>query len=240
MNKTDDKEENNMAELTFTRGNIVQFNEKGVEKFGVNIQNQIGNVYAPTIIVAEIELIDYQSTVSPLILMEEYIEENLRMVINVDRIQTIDKTRALKVMGKLPVDRQKELDEAIAKTYCFEGDKQAQLVFVNFGKDTIGSEQGGIRPAILIKGFTSDTSNNYLVAMMTSKMSKRSIPTHVMYEEGEGGLIKPSIGLFEQLKCIKEEDILQYYTYTPEKKLPNVKQAFNISVGLNNIVKSGA
>lgn len=230
-----------MNELTFTRGDIVVYKENDAEKYGVNIQNWAGNKYSPTIIIAEIELISMSQDAFPHVILKEYPDENVKMVVSLGKVKTIDKEeRVLSILSPLPNDKMKELDLLLEKSFQFEGNEQAQVVYVNLGRDVVGSEQGGERPAIILKNFLDNNKKHYLVAVMTSKMSKRNIPTHVLYEQGEGGIAKKSIGLFEQLKYVKEEDVINFYQHTPTKKLPNIKKAFDISVGINKFVKSGA
>ena len=231
-----------MSELVFQRGDIVAFSEKNKQTIAVNIQNGAGNRFAPTIIVAEIELIPKSKTITSDILfaLDQYPKENVKMVVNLGKIKTIDKKRVNQIIGQIPKSIQKAFDAKLEETFRFDEDEQGQVVFVDLGKEAIGSEQGGERPAIVLKSFTNEEETYYLVALMTSKMSKRAIPTHVMYEEGEAGIAKPSLALFEQLKYVKRKDVINYYEYTPLKKLPNIKQAFNISLGLTGKVKSGA
>lgn len=229
-----------MDNLQFQRGDIIRYEDNG-EKYGVIIQNAQGNYYAPTIIIAEIELVNVNDSVQQLI-FETYPNENLKMIVNVEKIRTIDKKRTKEIEAPLPKKYMEDLDSLLCATYNFKEKQLAQVVFVNLGKSVIGSEQGGERPAIVLKSFVDAKTkkNNYLVAVMTSKMSKRAIPTHVMYEMGEAGVLKDSLGLFEQLKYVKEEDVLTYYEYTPEKKIPNVKKAFDISLGIKHLKKSEA
>lgn len=229
--------------MVFQRGTIVAYSEKDKKTIAVNIQNGAGNRFAPTIIVAEIETIPLDSISSSAVFtLNEYPEEGVKIVINLGKIKTIDKKRVENVIGQMPHEAQELFDRKLQETFRFdEAEKQAQVVFVNLGKDVIGSEQGGERPAIVLKSFTNgEQETYYLVALMTSKMAKRPIPTHVLYEEGEGGIAKPSLALFEQLKYVKTDDVINYYEYTPSKKVPNIKKAFNISVGLTERVKSGA
>lgn len=216
------------------RGDMICFKEAGQEKYGVNVQNAAGNRFAPTIIVAEIELVAEKKSFH--YLLESYPNEGQAMVVNLEKIRTIDKTRVCEVVGKFPFNKLKEIDFLLENTFNFDGEKNGRVIFVNLGKDVVGSEQGGERPAIVLKDFTDPKTKKktYLVAVMTSKQSKRPIPTHVSYEVGEGGVVRASVGLFEQLKCVQEEAILNYYEFTPPKKLPNVKKAFNISLGIED------
>ena len=64
-----------------------------------------------------------------------------------------------------------------------------------------GSEQGGTRPVLIIQ---NDVGNKHspttIVASITSRQSKATIPTHVLVETE--GLKKNSIALLEQIRVI--------------------------------------
>ena len=65
----------------------------------------------------------------------------------------------------------------------------------------IGSEQGGLRPVLIIQ---NDIGNRHspttIVAAITSKKEKSEMPTHVMIKVD--GLNKKSLVLLEQLRTI--------------------------------------
>lgn len=231
-----------MDNLQLQRGDIIRYEDNSAYRYGVNVQNETGNKYSPTIIVAEIELVNISGSSNQQLVLETYPNESLKMVVNLEKIRTIDKQRTKGAEATLPQKLIEELDRLLRNTFNFEEKQLAQVVFVDLGRNTIGSEQGGERPAIVLKGFKNKETQkkNYLVAVMTSKMSKRQIPTHVMYEMGEAGILRDSLCLFEQLKYVDEEDVLTYHEYTPQKKIPNVKKAFDISLGIKNLVRSEA
>lgn len=85
--------------------------------------------------------------------------------------------------------------------------KRGDIVLADLGK-TIGSEQGGIRPVLVIQ---NDVGNKHsptiIVAPITSKQ-KRYLPTHIKIGT-ECGLEAPSIALFEQTKTIDKCRVLK-------------------------------
>lgn len=87
--------------------------------------------------------------------------------------------------------------------------KRGDIVLVDF-KGAIRSEQGGVRPAIVIQ---NDTGNKYspttLVCPITSR-DKKNLPTHMpISSESESGLEKDSVALFEQIRTVDKCRILK-------------------------------
>ena len=71
----------------------------------------------------------------------------------------------------------------------------------------IGSEQGGIRPVIIIQ---NDIGNKYsptvIVAAITSQINKAKLPTHVEISSEEYGLNRDSVVLLEQIRTLDKKD----------------------------------
>lgn len=67
----------------------------------------------------------------------------------------------------------------------------------------IGSEQGGIRPVLIIQ---NDMGNKYsptvIAAAITSQKSKNKLPTHIEINSENSGLKSDSIVLTEQIRTI--------------------------------------
>ena len=70
-------------------------------------------------------------------------------------------------------------------------------------RPVIGSEQGGVRPVLIIQ---NDTGNKHsptvICAAITSKMNKAKLPTHVEIDADKYGIIKDSVILLEQVRTI--------------------------------------
>ena len=73
-------------------------------------------------------------------------------------------------------------------------------------RPVVGSEQGGIRPVLIIQ---NDTGNKHsptvICAAITSQMHKSKLPTHVELAATQGGLSKNSVVLLEQLRTIDKQ-----------------------------------
>lgn len=70
-------------------------------------------------------------------------------------------------------------------------------------RPVVGSEQGGIRPVLIVQ---NDTGNRHsptvIIAAITSKMTKAQLPTHVKIDSNKYDMIKDSVILLEQLRTI--------------------------------------
>ena len=72
----------------------------------------------------------------------------------------------------------------------------------------VGSEQGGIRPVLIIQ---NDIGNRHsptvICAAITSRMNKAKLPTHVEIDAGKYQIVKNSVVLLEQIRTIDKKSI---------------------------------
>lgn len=104
-------------------------------------------------------------------------------------------------------------------------------------RPVVGSEQGGIRPVLVLQNDTGNkTSPTTIVVTMTSKVNKKSNqPTHVMlHKDDTYGLPKDSIIQCESVRTIDKKRIKKKIGYVNEESVDsvmhNVKEAFRISL----------
>lgn len=75
-------------------------------------------------------------------------------------------------------------------------------------RPVIGSEQGGVRPVLIIQ---NDVGNRHsptvICAAITSQMNKAKLPTHVELDSRKYDLVKDSVVLLEQLRTIDKKQI---------------------------------
>ena len=73
-------------------------------------------------------------------------------------------------------------------------------------RPVVGSEQGGIRPVLIIQ---NDVGNRHsptvICAAITSKMNKAKLPTHIEIDASSYGIEKDSVILLEQLRTIDKK-----------------------------------
>ena len=98
----------------------------------------------------------------------------------------------------------------------------------------IGSEQGGVRPVLIIQ---NDTGNKYsptvIAAAITSQTGKAKLPTHIEIGSEEVGLKSDSVVLVEQIRTIDKSRLKEKIGHIDNTELMNkVNGAIGISFGL--------
>lgn len=98
-----------------------------------------------------------------------------------------------------------------------------------------GSEQGGIRPVLIIQNNVGNKfSPTVIAAAITSKKSKALIPTHIEVEAKENGLLKNSVILLEQIRTLDKKRLKEKMGKLDYKEMNKVDEALSISFGLYN------
>lgn len=114
--------------------------------------------------------------------------------------------------------------------------KRGEIYYADLGT-AYGSEQGGIRPVLLI---SNDIGNKYsptvIILPFTSK-NKANLPTHVDISKQESGLPKDSTLLTEQVRTIDKQKIISKCGQVSDDTLMLVDIAMLISLGMNKAYK---
>lgn len=96
----------------------------------------------------------------------------------------------------------------------------------------VGSEQGGIRPVLVIQ---NDVGNHFsptvVAAAITSRKAKYSLPTHILLENVPG-LAPTSLLLLEQLRTIDRKRLRGYIGRISKEKMLEIDAALAISIGI--------
>ncbi len=99
----------------------------------------------------------------------------------------------------------------------------------------IGSEQGGLRPVLIVQ---NDVGNKYsptvIAAAITSRMSKTKLPTHIDLSGVEGGLAKDSVVLLEQIRTIDKKRLKEKMGHLDDDTMRYVNSAIQVSFGLSD------
>lgn len=97
----------------------------------------------------------------------------------------------------------------------------------------VGSEQGGIRPVIIIQ---NDIGNKYsptvIVAAITSQINKAKLPTHVEISSEEYGLNKDSVVLLEQIRTLDKRRLKEKIGHMTDTDMEKVDNALKVSISL--------
>ncbi len=97
----------------------------------------------------------------------------------------------------------------------------------------IGSEQGGLRPVLIVQ---NDVGNKYsptvIAAAITSQVSKTKLPTHIGVYAENYGLAKDSVILLEQMRTIDKARLKEKMGHLDEDVMDKVNDAISVSLGL--------
>lgn len=99
----------------------------------------------------------------------------------------------------------------------------------------IGSEQGGIRPVLIVQ---NDMGNKFsptvIAAAITSQHSKSQLPTHIKLNMKSCGLSKESIVLLEQIRTLDKIRLKEKIGCLNQISMNRINQALSVSFGLVN------
>lgn len=110
--------------------------------------------------------------------------------------------------------------------------KRGEMYFADLNP-IIGSEQGGVRPVLIIQ---NDAGNRHsptvVVAAITSKTKKSVLPTHYTLPV-ESGLEVSSIVLLEQVRTIDKLRLERYIGQLDETTMKGIDCALAVSIGID-------
>jgi len=100
----------------------------------------------------------------------------------------------------------------------------------------VGSEQGGVRPVLIIQ---NDTGNRYsptvIAAAITSQMGKAKLPTHIDLPVAQHcGLSRDSMILLEQVRTLDKKRLRERMGHVDEQVMEKVDAAIAVSFGLGS------
>lgn len=101
-------------------------------------------------------------------------------------------------------------------------------------RPVVGSEQGGIRPVLIIQ---NDTGNRHsptvIIAAITSKMHKSKLPTHVEIDSQKYDIDKDSVVLLEQLRTIDKRRLRDKVCHLDNDIIAKVDKALLVSLEMD-------
>lgn len=110
--------------------------------------------------------------------------------------------------------------------------KRGDVFFADLSP-VIGSEQGGMRPVLIIQ---NDIGNRFsptvIVAAITAQIQKAKLPTHVEIEAKSHGFDRDSVILLEQIRTIDKQRLTDKITHLDDEVMERVNEALQISLGL--------
>ena len=101
-------------------------------------------------------------------------------------------------------------------------------------RPVIGSEQGGIRPVLIIQ---NDIGNKHsptvICAAITSKMNKAKLPTNIELNASKYDMVKDSVILLEQLRTIDKKRLKDRICHLDQDIMKIVNVGLMVSLELN-------
>ena len=98
----------------------------------------------------------------------------------------------------------------------------------------VGSEQGGVRPVLIVQ---NDTGNRHsptvIAAAITSQTGKARLPTHISLAAMSCGLPKDSVVLPEQIRTLDKRRLREHMGRVDETMMKQVDTAIAVSFGLH-------
>ena len=99
----------------------------------------------------------------------------------------------------------------------------------------VGSEQGGVRPVLIIQNEIGNRhSPTVIAAAITSRQDKNRLPTHISVRADRCGLAKDSIILTEQIRTLDKRRLRERAGRIDPEAQHKVDAALGISFGLES------
>ena len=112
--------------------------------------------------------------------------------------------------------------------------KRGDLFYADLSP-VVGSEQGGIRPVLVVQ---NDVGNKYsptvIAAAVTSQINKAKMPTHIEISAETYGLVKDSVILMEQIRTIDKKRLKEKIGHADEELMQRVNKALSVSFALES------
>lgn len=110
--------------------------------------------------------------------------------------------------------------------------KRGEIYYADLSP-VIGSEQGGIRPVLIVQ---NDVGNKFsptvIAAAITSQRFKTNLPTHIKVNADNCGLAKDSIVLLEQVRTIDKKRLREKMGILGKQDMNKIDRALSVSFGL--------
>ena len=97
----------------------------------------------------------------------------------------------------------------------------------------IGTEQAGIRPALVMQIDRANAVSPHTIIMpFTTRIREVILPSHVKIPAGIGGLTEDSVLLCEQIRVIDKRRLIHWRGNIGEEYLREVETALKVILGL--------
>ena len=111
--------------------------------------------------------------------------------------------------------------------------RRGEVYYANLDP-VIGSEQGGMRPVVILQNDIGNKHSPTIVAAVTTKNKRSRLPTHVLVDANENALLRDSVVLLEQIKTIDKSRLLKYIGMIDKCTMKKIDSAILVSVGIKH------
>ena len=99
----------------------------------------------------------------------------------------------------------------------------------------VGSEQGGIRPVLIVQNEIGNRhSPTVIAAAGISRLDKALLPNHINIRAEDTGLAKDSVVLLEQIRTLDKHRLRERAGQITPEDQRRVNQALDVSLGLDS------
>lgn len=111
----------------------------------------------------------------------------------------------------------------------YEDVKRGEIYYVSSKNDSIGSEQSGNRPAIIVSNDVGNAHSGIIEVVYLTTQPKKDLPTHVdIYTTA-----KQSVALCEQIFTISKSRLVKYINQCTNTEMEEINSALMISLSLS-------
>lgn len=96
---------------------------------------------------------------------------------------------------------------------------------------TTGSEQGGVRPVLVIQNNKGNFHAPTTIVAPISSASKSKLPTHVVLTPNHNGVVRDSIVLTEQIRTIDKSRLQYKLAELDADTMKKITRAMLVSIG---------
>ncbi len=109
--------------------------------------------------------------------------------------------------------------------------KRGEIYYADLNP-VVGSEQGGIRPIVVLQ---NDVGNKFsptvIAAATTSRLTKAKLPTHIELSSELTPMPKDSVVLLEQIRTIDKSRLKERIGELPPEVMRQINDALLVSLG---------
>ncbi len=103
-------------------------------------------------------------------------------------------------------------------------------------RPVMGSEQGGIRPVLILQNNTGNQfSPTTIAAAITSRDGKHQLPTHIRIGGQFYGLHQDSMILLEQIRTLDRKRLRDYIGCLDKETMQAVDRGLTVSLGMKRL-----